>query len=133
MRTLLAAAIALAAASACASPKTPREGSADVAVELDAFSGRPNPAWTLSPAEAGELAVRLRALPRAGASRLPEPVLGYRGFRIRNPGGEGGVPEAVYVSRGGLIQPFGPGGEGTVYRDERRAEAWLISLARERG
>lgn len=52
-----------------------------VEVELDVFSGRPNPRWTLTPPQRDELIDQLRA----GAVPLlavdaGEPRLGYRGF-----------------------------------------------------
>lgn len=54
-----------------------------VTVELDIFSGRPNPRWTLSPKEAQHLAERVRAEP---SQLLPLDSetggLGYRGFII---------------------------------------------------
>lgn len=49
-------------------------------VELDAFSGRPNPSWQLDEARAGEL-VELHRRLTATTERPPEPPgLGYRGF-----------------------------------------------------
>lgn len=131
MRTPLAASLSLLLA-ACASPGAPERGPADVVVELDAFSGLPNPTWTLSAAEAGELAARLRDLPRADAT-LPAPVLGYRGFRVRNPGGEGGVPEVLYVSRAGWVLVGEPGEGGELYQDRRASQALLIAAAERRG
>ncbi len=51
-------------------------------VEVDVFSGRPNPAWEIGPDEARMLAERLAALPAAPPS--PEPDgLGYRGVVVR--------------------------------------------------
>lgn len=79
----------------------------EVEVILDVFSGRPNPRWTLTEAEAGELAALLSALPAAGAAAGPRPPdLGYRGFRIEGlavPGLAG--PHTVY---GGAVAH--PGG-----------------------
>ncbi|MCC6192751.1 MAG: hypothetical protein IT318_27335 [Anaerolineales bacterium] len=53
-------------------------------VELDIFSGRPNPRWILSEAEEKELVNRILADP---ASILPDTLgqarLGYRGFIVR--------------------------------------------------
>lgn len=53
-------------------------------VELDIFSGRPNPRWTLSEAEEKELVNYILANP---ASILPDTLgqaqLGYRGFIVR--------------------------------------------------
>ncbi len=60
------------------------EEAALVRVELDIFSGRPNPRWTLTSVQRGELIDQLRAgtIPlltvEAGESRL-----GYRGFILR--------------------------------------------------
>jgi hypothetical protein len=48
-------------------------------VELDIFSGRPNPAWSLSEAERSRLEEILSGLPGGEDRELPEP-LGYRGF-----------------------------------------------------
>ncbi|HLL90469.1 MAG TPA: hypothetical protein VK324_14310 [Tepidisphaeraceae bacterium] len=55
-------------------------------VELDIFSGRPNPTWTL-PAEecAGVEALIAAASPASG--RVTLPGLGYRGFIIDGPAG----------------------------------------------
>lgn len=53
-------------------------------IELDIFSGRPNPTWTLTSAEAVELESITTSLPVADA---PPPFdgLGYRGIVVRNP------------------------------------------------
>jgi len=50
-------------------------------VELDVFSGRPNPRWTLSPAQRADLIDQLRAgtIPLLAADS-GESRLGYRGF-----------------------------------------------------
>lgn len=58
-------------------------------IELDIFSGRPNPTWTLSPKEAGEFAERLRT----GSVKVRpvddvRGVLGYRGIIVRAGGAE---------------------------------------------
>lgn len=127
------AGIALLSVAACSMPEEPRPGPEDVTVELDAFSGLPNPQWTLSARESGALAARLASLPAAAATSLPDPALGYRGFRIRNPGGEGGIPESLYVSRGGLLQVVGQEGSGPILEDRRGAEALLVEISRQRG
>jgi hypothetical protein len=131
MKTFLVIAVVVLIAG-CTSPATPVPGPANVTVELDAFSGQPNPSWTLTPAASGEIVVRLRGLPEVSAS-LPAATLGYRGFWIRNPGGEGGIPETVYVSRGGLIQVVNSFGESRTLQDVRAAERWLIEAAKKRG
>lgn len=58
-----------------------------VDVELDIFSGRPNPAWTLTSSDAQFVADALSSAEAAGSSS-PEPHhLGYRGFIVRYVGG----------------------------------------------
>lgn len=54
----------------------------EVEVELDIFSGRPNPAWRLSQTEVAGFLGRLAALAEA-APNEPEMPLGYRGFVVR--------------------------------------------------
>lgn len=67
-------------------PSAKTNDQAPIRVELDVFSGRPNPSWMLSSEEAR--AIR-RLLVEAEARPLPasappraEPGLGYRGFRL---------------------------------------------------
>lgn len=53
-------------------------------VELDIYSGRPNPAWTLTAEQEGDfrgLLARLRAAGFAPAG-VPTPDLGYRGLLV---------------------------------------------------
>ena len=48
-------------------------------VELDAFSGRPNPQWRLPSHRSSEVLSKIGSLPKT--QRLPpKPGLGYRGF-----------------------------------------------------
>jgi len=49
-------------------------------VELDIFSGRPNPRWELDEGATGELRRLLRRLVRSTAAPPEPPGLGYRGF-----------------------------------------------------
>jgi hypothetical protein len=50
-------------------------------VELDIFSGRPNPTWTLSGEETSQLLALLANLPSKEAG-WPASGLGYRGFVV---------------------------------------------------
>lgn len=52
-------------------------------VELDVFSGRPNPTWALATEQADELARLHAALPATDARTSLPDGLGYRGFKIR--------------------------------------------------
>jgi len=86
-------------------------------VELDAFSGRPNPRWVLTESEAAELARLITSLPPApGGASLRPPGLGYRGFRL-----EGSAGEAYQAYRGLVESP------DRVFADpDRRVERFLL-------
>ncbi len=51
-------------------------------VEVDVFSGRPNPSWELTTEESDELGKLIDSLPTADVINLPEGGLGFRGFII---------------------------------------------------
>ena len=97
-------------------------------VELDVFSGRPNPSWPLTPDESRELLARMDRLEPDGPEQRP--VLGYRGF-------------IVYRTGRGRPQRWLNVGHGTVsvasnnrirhFRDAGKIEEWLRDQAIERG
>jgi hypothetical protein len=99
-------------------------------IEIDVFSGRPNPRWELSPAEGDELLARLQeqSLP-PGAS--PPPRAGYRGFIVYRPDAQG-HPIAWLRVGGGAITVLAGAGVGT-YSDIIGLENWLVGLARGAG
>ena len=81
-------------------------------VELDIFSGRPNPRWELSDAEAASVRELIDALAPAPAAAPPVPPgLGYRGFRIDDD-----------VSFGGFVRTRG----GVLADPQRRVERFLL-------
>jgi len=123
----------IAATIGCAAPPESKVGATDAIVELDAFSGRPNPRWVLSESDAMELAERLRALSPAATTELPPDVLGFRGFRIHNPDGDAGIPEHVYISHDGVVMVGSEPGDAKYYRDNGGARQWLKADARKRG
>jgi len=93
-------------------------------VELDAFSGRPNPSWTLSPEDAEELTKRLQGL-RSVDQAPVEPGLGYRGFVLSSPEREIRVYQGfVTVKEGGITKR---------YADVNQIERWLTEQAQQRG
>lgn len=52
-------------------------------VELDIFSGRPNPRWMLSSADQARVARLMESLRLHAGTEVPEPPdLGYRGFTL---------------------------------------------------
>jgi hypothetical protein len=57
-------------------------------VELDVFSGRPNPRWPLTSEEAEELSARVSRLAPDGGAGKPSTALGYRAFIVYRTVGE---------------------------------------------
>ena len=84
-RALLATVLALCVAVAAAQDR----GGSALRIELDIFSGRPNPEWTLTAAEAGELRALAAKLPLAAAAPPRFDGLGYRGIVARDPADPG--------------------------------------------
>jgi hypothetical protein len=77
-------------ASACTAARTPAKAitggnesmPARVEVELDIFSGMPNPTWVLTDAETDSFLKRLAAAPPGPATELSG-NLGYRGYIVQ--------------------------------------------------
>lgn len=115
-------AVALVLAIACTSPNTP--GADPMEIELDVFSGRPNPTWVASPERAASISRGLSSLSDAPAQ--PEPGhLGYRGFVIRQGALRARVYDGhVFVTTNGTTRTF---------TDSIGLEAQLIDDARQRG
>jgi len=90
-------------------------------VELDIFSGRPNPRWTLDAAEESELIIRLldRSVPM-GPIAITEGKLGYRGFVVRASG-----PTADALAAYGLPSAFRVR-DGVASTIDLAAEQWLL-------
>lgn len=93
-------------------------------VELDAFSGRSNPTWTLPADKAARVRDALARLPATDAAPRPE-GLGYRGFVIRHAGTEARVYR-------GMIDVTEEGANRTLL-DSAGIEAQLAEEARQRG
>src|SRR6266851_5126033 len=107
-----------------------------VEVMLDAFSGQPNPTWTLTMDEVEELGRRLGPAPAAGGAvalaEQEEPVnLGYRGFLVRAAGQPAAIPARFRVFRS--VVTIYEEDRRTQVTDERGVEAFLTDLARKRG
>ncbi len=99
-------------------------------VELDVFSGRPNPAWKLSPAESAKLAEMLKDIPPSQMVGA-EGGLGYRGFVLSNPERAAGLPTRIRIYNGMVIvdEESSP----RSYRDTHGVERALLRQASERG
>ena len=79
--------------------------SARVHVELDIFSGNPNPVWILSEADGVLFLKKLAMLPQASAKELDD-NLGYRGFIVKaiNETGESLVRISMFEFKMGLFR-----------------------------
>jgi hypothetical protein len=107
------------------------EGTAPpVEVELQIFSGRPNPGWTLEGAAAGEAVARARAaLDGQSVPAAAEAGLGYAGFRLTIP--EGRSRRTFEVFRGVISSATADNKQH--WLDARDLEGFLLDQASERG
>jgi hypothetical protein len=99
--------------------------SSQARVELDVFSGRPNPTWMLTAAETKTFRDMVAALPSRGTLTLPDP-LGYRGLLVSLPAEEvNGSVTTWRIWRGVVQRTFDA--TLTFYVDSDRAlEMWLL-------
>ena len=96
-------------------------------VELDIFSGRPNPVWLLPDAQQHELTTRLSGLAPGLVAPYPD-RLGYRAVLIHFNQPPYGMPETIEVFGGSACYELG--GVRTCRADANRAvEHWLLQTA----
>ncbi|MBP2330521.1 hypothetical protein JOF56_010906 [Kibdelosporangium banguiense] len=110
--------------SACGQTTGPNSGSAvtQARVELDIFSGRPNPEWRLPETDTAQFKEKLAALPVATPGQLANP-LGYRGFIVH-------LGETTVTVQNGLVRTT-RAGEMTYHKDPYRVmEQWLLNTGR---
>ena len=93
-------------------------------VEVDLYSGRPNPRFRLAPAAAAELMRRIAALPPLPGPAAVSERLGYRGFRIEADEDEPSFTEMV-VSNGVVVVRDRSGAERFLADPNRSVERWL--------
>jgi len=95
-------------------------------VELDIFSGMPNPTWILTNAEADNFVKRLAALPPTSARELSG-NLGYRGFIVQVT--RGADAQLIRVQTGSVH--ISKGATNIYACDKDRAlERWLLNTGR---
>ena len=100
--------------------------SARVEVELDIFSGLPNPVWILSPGEGTLFREKLTGLPDA-SPRVLSTHLGYRGFLVRVSDQTGEF--SLWIQNGTV--EICHGDRKFYYGDrERELERWLLYTGR---
>lgn len=100
-----------------------------IEVELDVFSGRPNPNWLLSEAQVEELKAKLSAPLPAAKPKVP-PQLGYNGFIIRNSNKIPIIPDYIRVFSGVLA--ITDKGRTRYCKDVFDIEKWLTSCSQAR-
>jgi hypothetical protein len=98
-------------------------------VELDIFSGRPNPTWYLSQSETKTLKKMLGSLSITPSVKMPD-NLGYRGFMIKQ-GEPPSTRQPVYKIYHDVVQQSAAGVESYYNDPERQIERWLLLTARE--
>jgi hypothetical protein len=96
------------------------------AVELDIFSGVPNPTWNLSEADTTLFLQKISALPGAAPKQLANP-LGYRGFIVTLRQGTEDIQARIQQGTVELTR-----GGATTYRADRgrELERWLLNSGR---
>ncbi len=101
-----------------------------ITVELDVYSGRPNPSWQLNATESEELLQQLSLLSEFEKSKEPlNDGLGYRGFLLSIQGADArdSLPKAIRVFKGTVyLDAFG-------YDDNIFLEKKLFQQAKEHG
>jgi hypothetical protein len=95
-------------------------------VELDIFSGMPNPTWMLTDAETASFVKQLDELPRTSARELSA-NLGYRGFNVKC--AHGAATQLIRIQNG-TVQISDD--IASVYANDtgRELESWLLGTAK---
>lgn len=96
-----------------------------VSVEVDLYSGRPNPCFRIPPSRAGELVNRLADLPSTEVVTPSEP-LGYRGLRVAS--GQLGAVGEIRLFDGVVTVHQVDGSLRRLSDPNRDTERWLIGL-----
>ncbi len=124
---LLSLALILAQAACTAGTSPTTMPAATSHVELDVFSGVPNPTWKLSAADTATLVGAISSLSETSPMSLPTP-LGYRGFLVTLDEPESGSAATIRAYLG--IVEYQER-ETKYYADpDKQVERWLLDTAR---
>lgn len=98
-------------------------------VEVDVYSGRPNPVWDLSTQQSEEFLNRVRALPKRESDGALNDGLGYRGLKVTGSElSQEGYKEIVISNRIVAVQDEN---KSQQFTDENRAlERWLLQTGK---
>lgn len=100
-------------------------------VELDAFSGRPNPSWLLTPQEAEDFVLRFQSLPPHWGEGSVREELGYRGLIVAEAGQKIAGYDEIVVSNGVVEAKWDS--QSRQFTDQNRElERWLFQTGRDR-
>lgn len=125
---LLACNPALSCLKTATTPQMTRDRimSERVEIELDIFSGNPNPIWILSEAEATLFRQQLATLSEASPRELSG-NLGYRGFIVQL---TNGTEQRIVRVQNGIVQ-ISQDSTDLYYSDQNRSlERWLLDSGR---
>jgi hypothetical protein len=112
----------------------PTSGSGRMQVELDIFSGRPNPHWELTSQEAKEFVGQFQALPEHWAEGSVQDGLGYRGLIVTQPNQTIEDYREIQISNGLVIAKQNSQSQPSQqFTDQsRRLERWLFQTGKGR-
>jgi hypothetical protein len=99
-----------------------------VGVELDIFSGRPNPTWTLEPALASDLMSRIARLNSTSQAVECSQNLGYRGFIVQFLDAESNAIQTVHAC-GGIVEVKNSTGSMYYVDPQKQVELWLLAAS----
>jgi hypothetical protein len=103
----------------------PNSGDGEMQVEVDVFSGRPNPQWNLTSQEADEFVALFRTLPQQPKAGTVSEGLGYRGLIVTKPGESIEGYNEILISNQIVVARQNSQSKQFVDRD-RRLERWLF-------
>ncbi|MEO5681381.1 MAG: hypothetical protein ABIQ88_02005 [Chitinophagaceae bacterium] len=98
-------------------------------IQIDVFSGRPNPSWKVTAAESAALGPHLIKQTVVACGAEPD-TLGYKGFIVTAKSSETANPEQIRVFDGKLWYYSNP---LACYKDSDKLESMLIQQAKEKG
>ncbi|MEG4092531.1 hypothetical protein [Microcoleus sp. Pol12B4] len=100
-------------------------GDKKMQVEVDMFSGRPNPHWELTVQESQQFTQRLQSLSTHQGEGAVNEGLGYRGLIVRESGEEVEGDREIVISNGLIVARRK--GKSQQFTDKNRTlEKWLI-------
>lgn len=98
-------------------------------VQIDLYSGRPNPGWRLGAAQSTELIRRLKEMPEVEKGE-PAQALGYRGIVVTTRTDAPAELKTIVVSGGLVLERYQNGVERRRIDRGRSLERWILETGR---